>query len=966
MNHYLSMCLIFLSVGCLPEPSENRTRQPSAAGVEVGVPSAGKRSAEGALGGTRGAVGGDDRSSAGGDHNTARGVLGAGGRSAGVRADDVNRAGATEGAGAAGTVADGMSAAGSDNSGSIEDCLRIDRITEPMIFPPAGLRVGFRLLDCDGAPVRPIETTDVTVLDAENGDVFGAQGNDAGVRFGRPTQLGLFTAIVLDLSESAFEADAVEQIVSAARRFITEKVADQLANARHTVMLLAFGRTTQIEVLQDFTQDANLLYSALDELDTSTPRGPADLYNAYTQALVRVGHQGRDREMVSRFVVLLTAGRHLSGNDQLLRTQALATKASIEASIHGIAMPGAPDFDRLSALATRAQDFLSVDAVRDLDDAIGTVMDRVGALARSHYVVGACTTRSGGTPSVTIQVNLDEASAETTVPYSAERLTGAVMDCDLNRIVSDDPPVCVADARRCDGQILVACNALGTSESRTDCSTLPGLCLNGACALTICGDGRLDPLEECDDGNDIPGDACTNQCTRPRCGDGVIQRFEECDDGNTMTETCEYGLQSCTVCAENCLEQAGESRFCGDEILDEEHEECDDGNTMNGDGCDSNCTQQQVYADCVDVLHRLENPESGRYAINPDDGRPWQPFEAQCEMELDGGGWTLVAVISDDGQDSWTWNRRSGWYGDGIYFGSLDEAQNDYRSRAHDRVIANDILFVHAPSRVWAAYHDVQRGERPHAALYESGSRCYGGRDPQGLTMSAGSLRAGNGLCSTDLFISPLEQDGTATCNTDAACARGECGTFGPAWSHGISGDGCPLDDPQHSGLGPHPGDRADEENPVLGFANALGLNENAPGTGVNQMRIYVRRSIGSRCGNGLVEAGEECDDGDRDDFDTCSNVCRRVPASGGDAGSGGAMAPDSAGDEGDFDFAGEFGWSDSAGQTFAEWGGEAISSGESGWNDSGGQSFAGRGGEATSGGEVTSGGDPRQGGFRL
>jgi cysteine-rich repeat protein len=52
-----------------------------------------------------------------------------------------------------------------------------------------------------------------------------------------------------------------------------------------------------------------------------------------------------------------------------------------------------------------------------------------------------------------------------------------------------------------------------------------------------CGDGHLDPGEECDDGNHSNEDDCLNDCTQARCGDGFVHvrgtpPFEECDDGN--------------------------------------------------------------------------------------------------------------------------------------------------------------------------------------------------------------------------------------------------------------------------------------------------------------------------------------------------------------------------------------------------------------------------------------------------
>ena len=60
-------------------------------------------------------------------------------------------------------------------------------------------------------------------------------------------------------------------------------------------------------------------------------------------------------------------------------------------------------------------------------------------------------------------------------------------------------------------------------------------CAN-ACTLNLCGNGRQDPGELCDDGeenSDVTANACRTDCSQPRCGDGVMDAGEECDDGNT-------------------------------------------------------------------------------------------------------------------------------------------------------------------------------------------------------------------------------------------------------------------------------------------------------------------------------------------------------------------------------------------------------------------------------------------------
>ncbi len=49
-----------------------------------------------------------------------------------------------------------------------------------------------------------------------------------------------------------------------------------------------------------------------------------------------------------------------------------------------------------------------------------------------------------------------------------------------------------------------------------------------------CGDGMLDPGEECDDGNNVGGDGCRPDCTEEDCGDGILDPGEDCDDGNNV------------------------------------------------------------------------------------------------------------------------------------------------------------------------------------------------------------------------------------------------------------------------------------------------------------------------------------------------------------------------------------------------------------------------------------------------
>ena len=71
----------------------------------------------------------------------------------------------------------------------------------------------------------------------------------------------------------------------------------------------------------------------------------------------------------------------------------------------------------------------------------------------------------------------------------------------------------------------------------------------------------------------------------PNCGNGDIDAGEQCDDGNIVTESCVYGLQSCTVCNSQCQNVFGAVSYCGDNSIDSANGEQCDGTDLNGEDC---------------------------------------------------------------------------------------------------------------------------------------------------------------------------------------------------------------------------------------------------------------------------------------------------------------------------------------------------------------------------------------------
>ena len=198
------------------------------------------------------------------------------------------------------------------------------------------------------------------------------------------------------------------------------------------------------------------------------------------------------------------------------------------------------------------------------------------------------------------------------------------------------------------------------------------------------------------------------------------------------------------------------------------------------------------------------------------------------------GGWTMIMVSSDDGQDNWTYDNGNYFTSDNTTFGDLTAMNFDLKSRALHEVGMTDVLFVHNPSNVWASYDSLATGVYGYEAFAQShaDSTCY--THGNGYPMSAGTLTATGQLCSTELFINAIDRDGGTCGNGDGDDA------FGPSWSVSDTNSSCPFDDPGVlSSLGPNAsfpseeGSSQDGGNPV-GFGWALGLNTGVSSSGMS------------------------------------------------------------------------------------------------------------------------------------
>lgn len=157
--------------------------------------------------------------------------------------------------------------------------------------------------------------------------------------------------------------------------------------------------------------------------------------------------------------------------------------------------------------------------------------------------------------------------------------------------------------------LLIAFAVAVLSGCKFDPAGLGGPSNNNNVAPENCGDGTVDPDEECDDGNTDHIDGCSAVCRveqgwtcsgepsvcDPTCGDGQIVGGEECDDNNSTDGD---------GCSSSCRMEPGWSchgepsqceQTCGNSTIDL-GETCDDGNMSPGDGCSASCLLEAGWA----------------------------------------------------------------------------------------------------------------------------------------------------------------------------------------------------------------------------------------------------------------------------------------------------------------------------------------------------------------------------------
>ncbi|HWO24075.1 MAG TPA: DUF4215 domain-containing protein [Kofleriaceae bacterium] len=471
------------------------------------------------------------------------------------------------------------------------------------------------------------------------------------------------------------------------------------------------------------------------------------------------------------------------------------------------------------------------------------------------------------------QASGDGCDANCTVTACGNGVRTAGEACDDGNLTSDDGCDANCTATACGNGVRTA------GEGCDDGNLTSGDGCDANCTVTACGNGVRTGSEACDDGNQASGDGCDSNCTVTACGNGVRTGAEACDDGNptsgdgcdanctvtacgngirTGSEACDDGnLTNGDGCDNNCT-----ATGCGNGVVTT-GEICDDGNVASGDGCDANCT----YTRCGNgVITAGEECDDGN-------GNNTDGCTNACIIQVCGDNEVDAPETCDDGNvtsgDGCDANCSPTGCGNGVI--TAGEACDD------GNLIA------------WDGCSPACATEPLELEPNEDGSISTGGSGITGNDFATANANANGALTGSITFGAALtpagDEDVFLFRNTSSAPQLVRFDLWSRALGVGVScgtsiDTGLQIRDAAGASLASNDNRAAGDSCSGLVhgllpdasvYAHVMELGDNAPIAGYVLQAVYTPVP----CGNGLIEFGEQCDDGNTAGGDGCGATCQ-------------------------------------------------------------------------------------------
>ncbi|MEI8230359.1 MAG: DUF4215 domain-containing protein [Candidatus Peregrinibacteria bacterium] len=390
----------------------------------------------------------------------------------------------------------------------------------------------------------------------------------------------------------------------------------------------------------------------------------------------------------------------------------------------------------------------------------------------------------------------------------------------------------------------------------------------GSCTLGICSDGapcsqNADCVDQYECAYNTAKDlTCSALCKRTsssssRSSSSSSSATGICGNGVINTgEECDDGSQNSWVPGAHCLPTCKLNLtipLCGNRVIDGS-EQCDDGNRVNNDGCSSVCTKEVAKALCGNGI--IEAPE--QCDIGSNNGKAGYSCSGSCTLITSGTTTSYGYSYSFPTGPSTTTTSIS----------TTTTTPSLPSTTGNPAFCGNAVLNV---------------GEQCDDGNAISGDGCSDSCKRE-TTMTTGNAFCGNGRLDAGEECDDANRRDLDGCSANCFLERGACGDG--IVQHAL-GEQCeptlPLDSPfytcdtqchfvlQFCGNGIlDPGEECDE-----------GLrNSDAPNA---TCRVHCTIT---RCGDRILDRGEECDDGNLVNGDGCDRFCFRE--------SGAAISPSS------------------------------------------------------------------------